>query len=344
MSKFKYIIGVVVAALVPSAAFAHEIYVLPPAAIAADLAAVSPNPFSAYFGNEYQFYFWGFVTFVVVSTIFAATAFRLFERSTASFFRYIKRFALGFVRLGVGACFIFFSYNEAFFGPEYPFSYLFGHGFFNTTAVLTSFAVGICILTGLFTRYIALGLTALWLYVGARMGITILDYADFLGAFVLLYITGGGMWSLDHLLNIRGPRHAIIPRLQQYAFPIMRSALGFGAMFAAVYAKYIHSALALDVVVRYNLTDYFPFDPLFVVLGALIIEFIAGAMLFFGIAIRWTGVFFIFWLTLSLLYFTEAVWPHLILFCLGLALFCHGYDRYSLEGMYFKSRKSEPVL
>lgn len=340
--KILSLFGVLV--LTPLTAFAHEMYVLPPSVIAASLAANSPNPFSAYFGNEYQFYFWAFVSFVVVSTIFFATIFRLFEQSTASFFRYIKRFALAFVRLGVGACLIFFSYNDALFGPEYPFGELVGYGFFHELMVVITFALGVAVLAGLFTRYVALALIALWFYTAAVVGITVFDYTDFLGAFVLLYILGGGMWSLDHLLGIRSPKHAIQGRLQHLAFPIMRMALGFGAMFAAVYAKYIHAQLALEVVVRYDLTNYFPFDPIFVVLGALIIEFIAGAMLFFGIAIRWTGVFFIFWLTLSQLYFTEAVWPHLILFTLGLALFCHGYDRYSVEGWFFKNRKTEPVL
>ncbi|MBP9757588.1 MAG: hypothetical protein KBD06_03230 [Candidatus Pacebacteria bacterium] len=344
MYKLKGIALALAALFVPSLASAHEIYVLPKSAIEAGLAAVSPNPFSAYYGNEYQFYFWAFVTLVVVSTIFAATIFRVFERSTASFFRYIKRYALAFVRLGVGACFMFFAYNSALFGPEYPFEMLFGSGLLAEVAALMSLLFGIAILIGLFTRYIALGLIALWIYAATQVGITILDYADFLGAFILLFALGGGMWSVDHLLNIRGPFRNASTRLHPYAFPIMRTALGFGAMFAAVYAKYIHSALALEVVTRYDLTNYFPFDPLFVVLGALIIEFLAGAMLFFGVAIRWTGVFFIFWLTLSLLYFTEAVWPHLILFTLGLALFCHGYDKYSLEGMFFKRRHSEPVL
>lgn len=344
MSKLKYALAFLSALLTPAAASAHEMYVLSKDEIAAGLMANSPNPFGAFFGNESQFYIWAFISFVVVSTIFAATAFRLFERSTAPFFHYIKRFAIGFVRLGVGACLLFFSYNSALFGPEYPFSMLFGNGIGSDLAMYVTFAAGIAILAGLYTRYVALGLIALWLYAAAVVGITILDYADYLGAFILLYILGAGMWSLDHMFGLRTSRLVRAPGLQPLAFPIMRMSLGFGAMFAAVYAKYIHSALALDVVMTYNLTDYFPFDPLFVVLGALIIEFLAAAMLFFGIAIRWTGVFFIFWLTLSQLYFAEAVWPHLILFCLGLALFCHGYDRYSLEGMYFKSRKSEPVL
>jgi hypothetical protein len=344
MYKLARYLLTVIALAFPSLAVAHEVYVLPKDAIAADLAAVSPNPFTAYYGNETDFYFWAFVSFVVVSTVFAATIFRVFEVRTASFFHYIKRFALPFVRFGVGACLLFFSYNDALFGPEYPFGMLFGYGFGSDLAIFVTFAAGVAVLAGAFTRYIALGLIALWFYTAARVGITILDYSDFLGAFALLYIMGAGTWSVDHMFGIHKQRTKLMAQLHPYAFPAMRMALGFGAMFAAVYAKYLHSALALDVVVRYNLTDYFPFDPLFVVLGALIIEFLAAAMLFFGVAIRWTGVFFIFWLTLSLLYFTEAVWPHLILFCLGLALFCHGYDKYSLEGIYFKSRKSEPVL
>lgn len=344
MYKFIRFVLTMGAAFIPSFAWAHEMYVLPPSVIAAGLAADSPDTFSAYYGNEYQFYFWAFISFVVVSTIFCATIFRVFERQSAPFFHAIKKYALPLVRLGVGSCLILFSYNDALFGPEYPFHMIFGYGYGSTFAVIATFVLGVMILAGFFTRYAALMLMALWAYAGVVVGITILDYSDFLGAFVLLYALGGGMWSLDHLFGIRGPKHKSVARLQPYAFPIMRAALGFGAMFAAVYAKYIHSQLALEVVTRYELTNYFPFDPLFVVLGALIIEFIAGAMLFFGIAIRWTGVFFIFWLTLSQLYFAEAVWPHLILFTLGLALFCHGYDKYSLEGMFFKSRKSEPVL
>jgi uncharacterized membrane protein YphA (DoxX/SURF4 family) len=119
---------------------------------------------------------------------------------------------------------------------------------------------------------------------------------------------------------------------------------GFGVMFAAAYAKYFHSELAVQTVIQHHLTDFFPFDPLFIVLGALIIEFLAGLMLFLGIAIRWTGLFLIFWLTLSQLYFRELWWVHVVLFGIGFAIFCHGYDRFSLEGRLLKKKGHEPVL
>lgn len=328
--------------LAPRAASAHEMYVLSPGSIASGMAAESPNPFSAIRGHETEFVFWGFVTFVVVSTIALATLFRAFEKNTAPFFNHIKRYALPLVRIGVGACLVSFGYHGALFGPEFPLAGLFGG--YADIAEAALLALGLAVLAGVFVRHVAIVLIALWFFALARHGVHVLNYTDFLGAFVVLLSYGAGTWSIDHLTGAAPAWKRVAVRLEPYAFPILRMCFGFGVAFAAVYAKYLHSQLALDVVVTYHLTDYFRFDPLFVVLGALIIEFLAGAMMFLGVAIRWTGVFLLFWLTLSQLYFAEAVWPHLILFFLGLALFCHGYDRYSLEGRLLKRKGSEPVL
>lgn len=330
--------------LVPAVALGHEVYVLPEEAIQAGMLAESPNPFSAIQGNELQFLFWGFVAFVIVSTIFFATIFHVFERSTAPFFNYIKRFAHPLVRIGVAACLLSFGYHGAIFGPEFPLSELFGA--YEPIAKSFLGLAGILVLVGMFVRPVALALLALWGFVALTHGIHALGYTNYLGAFALLFILGGGMLSIDHHLRF-GAAHMfshIGKSLTPYALPFLRITFGFGVVFAAIYAKYLHSALALDVVIRYNLTDYFKFDPLFVVLGALIVETIAGLMILFGVAIRWTGLFLLFWLTLSQFYFQEAVWPHLILFFLGLALFCHGYDKYSLEGKFFRKNNREPVL
>ena len=43
--------------LFPTFVLAHEVYVLDRATVASAMAAQSPNPFNAYFGNEYNFYF-----------------------------------------------------------------------------------------------------------------------------------------------------------------------------------------------------------------------------------------------------------------------------------------------
>jgi hypothetical protein len=46
---------------------------------------------------------------------------------------------------------------------------------------------------------------------------------------------------------------------------------------------------------------------------------------------RWNILFFVFWVTLSLLYFGEAVWPHTILYGIAATLFLYGYDRFTLQ-------------
>jgi hypothetical protein len=80
------------------------------------------------------------------------------------------------------------------------------------------------------------------------------------------------------------------------------------------------------------------------VLGAALIELLIGTFYVLGIEIRWTSIFLLFWLSLSLWYFGEAVWPHIILIGIPIAFILHGYDRYSLEGWFFKKRRLEPVL
>lgn len=329
----------------PALAFAHEVYVLSPESVTAALDADSANPFTAYIGNEYQFFFWGLVSSIAMSTVLAASVFHLFERQAGPFFAYLKRFALPIARITVGLCLIGFAQSARLFGTEILFGELFGAA--SGVMQLIFLAAGVAVFVGLFTRYIALALICVYVYAALTFGSYILTYTDHIGAYIVLFALGGGTWSIDHSFGVgKLPSfaHAISNTIVPYAFPILRMCFGFGIMFAAVYAKFIHSELAVQTVIQHHLTDYFPFDPLFIVLGAFIIEFLAGLMLFLGVAVRWTGIFLIFWLTLSQLYFRELWWVHVILFGIGLAIFCHGYDRYSLEGRLFKRHGTEPIF
>ena len=326
-------------------ASAHEVYVLDEAAIEAAMATTSPDPFSAYFGNEYQFFFWGLVSFVAVSTILAASAFRLFEPTIGPLLMRLKRYARFIVRLTAGATLLTFGYYGVLYGPELPLPEIFGA--WTPTVQTLLICLGIALILGAYTRIAAL--VALGVYIAASLvlGAYVLTYASHFGAYLLLLILGGGEWSLAALWRFaRSPEWLRVKsrQLRALAFPIMRVAFGVGIMYAAVYAKYIHSELALAVVAKYGLTDYFPFDPLFIVLGALIVEFLAGLMIVLGVEIRWTALFLVFWLTMGHLFMHEEWWVHLVLYGLGLAIVCHGYDRYSLEGKYLKRKEWEPVL
>jgi hypothetical protein len=336
------------ALLSPALAGAHEVYVLDPATVEYAMATDSTNPFTAYVGNEYEFFFWGAVTFVVFSTILAASLFRMFERRLDPFFFRIKRFAHPILRLTVGLSLISFGLARSLFGPELSFDELFG-----PLAPLMGWlfvAGGVLVTVGLYVRSVSALAIAVYAYAILVFGWYVFTYTDHLGALVLLLILGSGSYAIGKRFNLARMPHearAALHRFSFLAFPLTRILFGFSVMFAAVYAKFIHSELALQVVLQYDLTRYFPFEPMFVVLGAFIIEFIAGAMILVGLEIRWTALFLIFWLTLSLLYFQEAVWPHIILFGLALTFVCHGYDRYTLERGVMKMSRTgarEPIL
>ena len=66
--------------------------------------------------------------------------------------------------------------------------------------------------------------------------------------------------------------------------------------------------------------------------------------MFLGVAVRWTALFLAFWLTMGHIFTVEAWWVHLILYGIALAIFCHGYDRWSLEGRFLRRNGREPVL
>jgi hypothetical protein len=345
MKKIIGFLGLFISSLcAPLVTFAHEVYVLDNDTIRAAMAADSPNPFMAYFGNETLFYFWGFVSFVVFSTVIAASLFHVFEKQLDPGLFKLKKYALPIARITVGLCFVAFAISGNLYGSELFLS----DGFGNFAPILQGiiFMLGVLATLGLATRVAGLGMLALYALSFYGFGWYVLTYTDFLGVAALLTILGGGLFSLDSFFRIEPVKiiDTTTRSFQPLAFPFLRICFGWGVLFASVYAKFIHSQLGLEVVIQHDLTRFFPFDPLFVVLGALIIEFVAGLMVFFGVALRWTLVFLAFWLTLSLMYFQELIWPHGILFGLAIALFLHGYDRYSLEGFFLKKGKREPVF
>lgn len=328
----------------PGIASAHEVYVLPHDIIIRDVAAVSPSPLQAIAGNYGNFLLWGFISVVVTFAIFSTMFFARLQRRFDPLLKRLKKYAAPTARITLGVCLIAAAQHSALFGPELPFS-SFVPGYEGIISWLL-YVIGTLIVFGLFTRTAAAIVLFVYAFSVVRFGIYMLNYANYCGEALFLFIIGGGYLSFDRLLgnglarSVRSAAH----RLEPYAFPILRVLFGVAIMFASVYAKFIHSDLALDTINLYNLTRFFPFDPLFVALGAFIIESLVGVFIIIGFEIRWTAMFFLFWLGLSLWYFGESVWPHLVLLGLNLVLIFHGYDKYSLVGRFLKNGDYEPVL
>ena len=333
---------------IPHTVSAHEVYVLNGQEIALAVTEASPNPFTAIPGQEKLFLFYGCaIGFGVLVLLFASIS-PFLERICDPLLSGLKKWAPFVGRLTLGVSLFASGYFGAMFGPELPLSQLFSGGAEHAMQIVLM-AAGVLLVFGALTRVISLLGMILFAMLVARDHAYMLTYVSYLGEFILFIILGGGAWSLDrHIGAFRWLDQRFKTArelLEKYSFFIMRVLFGIAVFYSSFYAKFLHSNLALETVNDYHLTNYFHFTPLFLVLGAFLVEAVIGLFVALGIELRFMAIVFTFFLTLSIMFFGEAVWPHLILFGVNLVIFCHGYDRYTLEAKFLqRKREGEPVF
>ncbi|PJE75695.1 hypothetical protein COV04_03810 [Candidatus Uhrbacteria bacterium CG10_big_fil_rev_8_21_14_0_10_48_11] len=325
MKTFFKIFSTVLFFCLPFLASAHEVYVLGDEAIAHDSVNSSTNPFMAIASSESQFAFWAFLGIVLVLLVLIISLSRWAERLLDPLLFKLKPYAPAIERVTIGASFLASAYYGALFGPELPLSSIVG-GVLVLRIVLV--VIGVLFIFGIGKRVAAVVALIIFADATLQYGFYMLTYLGYLGAALMPLILG---------------RAALVKKEQALASFVLRVLFGFSLLYASFYAKFLHSSLALATVTRYHLTNYFHFEPLFLVLGAMIVEMLLGFFYIMGFEIRFTSILFIGFIGVSIAFFGEAVWPHIILFGTALALFVHGYDHFSIEGRFLK-KGIEPVL
>lgn len=330
----------------PLSASAHEVYVLTPEEIS-ELKNQTPVSFVDIFNrNTSETVRWGLlVGFIIVSVFLISTSATL-ENKFDKYFVRLKKYAPFIARTTIGLAFIMCAYHGALFGPELPLEMLFGsYAYF---AKLFLYIVGGMLIVGLLPR--VAGLTALSLFGIAvyHMGFYMVTYTNYLAEIIVLLLVGGHKYSVSNhgpiLTSITKYLNDLSTKYGELTFSILRVGFGISLIYSSVYAKILHNQLAIAVVENFDLVSVFGFTPEFIVFGAAIIEILLGLFIILGIEIRFNSMVLGVFLTLSLLYFGEAVWPHVILMGIPLAFFCYGYDKYSLEGYFFKKGNREPIF
>jgi len=339
--------------IIPSFASAHEVYVLDSAQIAQAVGSPSFDMLAVAEQNLGQFVFWAFIGVLVVFGVFWISILRFLERRLDPMLSKLRKYTPFIARVTIGVSFLAGAYYQATYGPELPISN-FGSLAGLVTAVLV--AVGALTVIGLYVRIAAFAALVMYLIAVYYHGTYMLTYINYLGEIIVLLVLGAHSFSLDTYLAkgkavAQNHRSAFVTwskKIQAYlaprSFMILRVLFGIALIYASAYAKIIHNNLALFTVEKYHLDHILGFEPHFLVLGAAIVELLIGTFFILGIELRFTALFFLFWLTLSLIFFGEAVWPHLMLIGIPIAYICYGYDQYSLEGWLFRKRKYEPVL
>ena len=319
---------------VPAIASAHEVYVLSKTEIANALITPPFDMLAVVRSDLGNFAFWGFIAVLVVFGVFFISISRTLEKRFDPVLTRGRKYAPLIARVTVGISFIAAAYYQASYGPELPLLPAFGMYTPLITAVLV--VIGLLIIFGIYARVAALVALLLFTYAVYRNGMYMLTYTNYLGEILVLLILG----SHENLKN----------KLAPYSFLLLRVCFGISLFYASIYAKILHNNLALDVASMplgghmVTIAAALGFEPHFLVLGAAIIEIVVALFFILGLEIRFTSIFLLFWLSLSLWWFGEVVWPHIILIGIPIAFILYGYDQYSLEGRFFKKGKREPVL
>lgn len=346
-SYLLYGFSILSACTLPSLASAHEVYVLPAATIRQALMTPSFSEWQTLLQNIDQFALWGFITALTIFIVFFVSISRVLERLLDPLLSKLPRYAPLICRVTIGVSFLSAVQHQALFGPELPLIATFGNATYAVSILLV--VIGIMITVGFYTRIAALAAIILFGIEVSQYGVYMLTYTNYIGELILLLVLGAHLFAVhSEKISAKGASvllRIIKERFTPYSFFILRVAFGVGLLYAAFYAKIIHNNLALDLLYAYpQIVHFFGFEPHFLVLGAAIIEILIALFFIFGIEIRFTSLFLLFWLSLSLWYFGEVVWPHIILIGIPIAFIFYGYDAYSLEGRFFKKDGREPVL
>lgn len=301
-----------------SVTFAHEAYVLPYDAFWSGLH----NPFSAHAFDVLKNTNDLHITLTIAISVIILLAINfLFRRSYIGQWwqKYLERYShLGphFVRITIAVAFFFSALSNTFLGPELHASmFAYPH-----LLQILLFAISIMIAVGFLTELAALIGIVIFIISFFVFGGYLFTYLNYLGELIVLLLFGMRIFSIDKYLF--GPLRRF-KYFERYETVIVRVMYGIALIYAAITVKLLHPELTTTVVNTWNLTKFhwlFPSDPLLVTLGAGIVESIIGLFIIFGFEMRLTIMISLFYITLSLFYFRELVWPHLLLYGISLNL------------------------
>jgi uncharacterized membrane protein YphA (DoxX/SURF4 family) len=240
-----------------------------------------------------------------------------------------------FVRLTFAATLCFSANFKSFYGPELTLSQLPAA----STQQALLFITGVAIAFGALTEFAAFIALVMFVIASAVFGTYMANYANYLGEIIALVLFGARKWTVDGKLF--GLHWDWRRKFEDWEVVIIRIFYGLALLYAAITVKFFHPEITIKVVNDWNLTQFhwlFPSDPHLVVLGSGLAEAAVGLFILIGFQLRLTVLVSLFYITLSLLFFREAVWPHLLLYGISLDLLLQP-THFSVDGWLFGKRK-----
>lgn len=314
--------------LFPNSAFAHEAYVLTRDQFQAGLKTPTTNPMGALIDSSHL------QLFLIISVVVATTFTLIYLFSTTKIsqkldekIRKFAKFGPLTIRLVMATVFFLSALENSIFGPELSLS-LFPGG---EIVRIMLFIISFMLFFGVFVELAALFSLGIFLYMINQNGIYMLTYVNYLGEILVLMFFGSKTWSLDKFFFGAKRLHQILEKYSYLEIPVVRVLFGIALIYTAISVKFQHQILPIEVYNQYNLKQFFQQSASFVAAGAGLTELMIGASILLGFAMRTTLVIFVCFITLSLLYFGEIVWPHLMLYGISISLFINSADKFTID-------------
>ncbi len=330
MKKFSAAITVLFLLFVfhPSIISAHEAYVLTRAEFQKGLATTTSHPLAGllnprHIGISIEIML-GVIFLYLLALIFATTPF-------ASFLDRILKKAtfLGplIIRLAISASFFYAAFANAILGPELSLTTIAGGPLIR----FLLFTLSIMIFLGFFTELAAAIGLGIFFYITYTFQAYMITYANYFGELLVLLLFGSRFLSLDLLFF---GEKAWLPYFEQKRFleiPIVRILYGIALMYAGWTIKFMHQGLSIAVYNQYHLHNFFHASARFIAAGAGVSEIAIGLFILLGFAQRLTVIISLFFITLSIFYFREMLWPHFMLYGISFSLFINSADQCTLD-------------
>ena len=342
LNKFRtaFLVLFFVLLLSPVLAHAHEQYVLTSSQINADLAAHSPNVLSAL--NNWENL--KIALSVGFGSLLAFILYFFWERSKLDkkverFMGKLEPFGHVLLRVAVAASLIFSANFNVFLGPELPLTTI----PLGLTLKLVMYILGGMLLFGFYSELAGLASLGILFLATLVYKDYMLSYVNYLGEFLALILFGSRTFSIDRWMY--GVKKWA-EKYKKYEIALIRITYGISIMYPAILYKLLHPEVIIDIVNRYNLTQFhwlFPHDPLLIALGTGVAQVVVGICLIFGFETRLNTFVTFVLMALSVSFFKEAVWPHYILLALALYLIINNGGEWSLDHYIQKWKKARAV-
>lgn len=314
--------------LLPTKAFAHEAYVLTRQEFARGLSINTPNPLSGLLDPAFL-NITILITICVIAGYFLAILFA--TTPLASYLDKVikKANVIGplIIRVAISASFFYAGLANSVLGPELNLANIPEGMVVRFLLFLISFMV----LSGIFTEVAAFLGLVVFIYIAKFYGLYMITYANYLGELIVLFLFGSRFFSFDKYFFGKKTWFKKIEKFRDLEVPVVRVMYGIALMYAGWNVKFMHQNLSIMVYNQYHLKDFFHASASFIASGAGLTEILIGFFIATGFVMRFTVIISLTFITLSILYFREMLWPHFMLYGISFSLIINSGDKFTLD-------------